>query len=326
MGRYYVAHDAGGGGVGSEGTPYTIVEAADVAASGDVFWVKNGGEYGDEDGVNSCIVQITKAGTAALPIAWIGYGAATHDNAIATLNAGTATLTSAVITAIGGSVFNVFKNIRLTGGSGDGFDANGLIDDHIEFRNVRFDNNSGWGFQGDNNHIFVGVTADNNTAGGIDQDGGLYLGVLAHTNSGIGLAQGSYGCAFNYCYNNGGNDNIYLNTANPVLAINNSIDGDNVALSSGIFQDSAFAFGTIMFNNILYDLAVGLKCDTNALEGSNPSDYNLFFSNDTDRTQVETGDNDVAGTGDPFTDSGARDYTLKAASEALEKMFDAGEI
>ena len=312
----------------SEGNAWaTLEKAADTLAAGELCHVKGSADYIVPDtGDVNCVMEITIAGTGGAPIVYRGYTDTPGDGGLVTINAGTNTLVSAIKTAINGSVYNVFENFRLTGGSGDGFDANGIADDYIQFNNVRFDNNSGWGFQGDNYHEFFKCAFDNNTAGGADPDNALYCGCIGHTNSGIALDQANHGAAFCVCYNNGGNRNIIVNINKPVLLTNNSIDGDNQGGSIGIFQDYATALGTLYINNILYDLAVGLQSDNAAQKSANPSDYNLFFSNTADRTNVETGDNDVVGSEPPFTNPVTGDYTLKAASEALEKGFDAGVI
>ena len=320
-----MTHNAGGGGIGTEGDPFTLAQAADTVAADDLVWVKATGIYEIEDGANDCVLHITTAGAQQTYIVWKGYTSVIGDSGIVTINANPAgdQFASCVLTAIGAAVYNAFYNFRFTGASGDCFDANGITDDNIVFYNCRFDLAGGWGFQGDNIHIFVKCTFDNNTAGGADPDDAWFIGCIGHTGGEI--TQGGV-VLLSLFYNNAAVSNIYLNWGGISLAIGNSIDGDGNASSKGYFNDSPNSACMIVLNNIFYDLGVGLMKDGVGTIGSHPSNYNLFFSNDTPRTNFQVGDNDVAGSEDPFTNSGARDYTLKAASEALNVGFDAGDV
>jgi len=326
MTTYYV--DVTTGNDGDDGLSevnawQTLHHAADQVAAGDLVHVKGSADYVVEDGANDCVMLVDTAGTAVAPIVIRGYTTNPGDGGTVTINAGTNALASAVITSIGAEVNWKFENIRFTGGGGDGFDANGVTDSSITFENCRFDNNTGWGFQGNDKHIFFKCQADNNTAGGIDADS--YCHIIAckiFSNSGIGVVTaGSGSVCGNLLYENGGNIYIFVTTAG-TLVTGNTIDGDNQAGSIGIKQDIAAANGQgfAIINNIIFDCDTGVRDDGNTL--LHIWDYNLFYSCNTDYDQVTAGANDVTGTSDPFTDSGANDYTLKSGSEALNKGLD----
>ena len=325
-----MTHNAGGGGIGTEGDPFTLLQAADAVAADDLVNVKATGEYIVQDGANDCILHIDQAGSGAAGIVWEGYTTNPGDGGVVTLNAGTNTLASAVKTAIGGSVYNTFRNFRLTGGSGDNADLNGVTDDYTIWENCRFDNAGGWGVQGDNYHIFYKCTFDNNTSGGADFGAStLFIGCIGHT---VGLMRGEHNCLaiFSDFYNNGaGASNLFLNNNFGFAgAINCSFDGDANATSEGIDFVDNDGYGYIAINNIFYDLLRGVNRDAIAY-GNQLCDYNLWFSNVGGAVlynNITGRGNDVAGSEDPFNASGSRDYRLKAASEALKVGFDAGEI
>ena len=325
---YYVTAAATGGGTGAIGSPFTLEEAADTVAADDKVYVKADAVYEIEDGANDCVIHITTAGTLSTWIQWEGYTATPGDGGQATINANPAgdQFASCVLTALGGSVFNTFYNFIFTGAAGDAFDANGTTDDSVVCFNCQFTLAGGWGFQGDNTMMFVLCKFDNLTLGGSDPDSALYVACIGHTCSGIALNKATYGAFFCLCYNNGAVVNIGSNSSLMAAFLGNSIDGDNVANSIGIHQDSAANFGMVIMNNIFFDLDIGIQNDTIGTLGGSPSDYNLFYSTNTPRTNVMVGNNDVTGSEDPFTASATRDYTLKAASEALNAGADAGSV
>ena len=70
MAHKYVTHNAGGGGDGTSGDPWTIVEAVANATAGDYVWIKNTGTY-------NLAAALTIAGTGSVAdnthIRFIGY-------------------------------------------------------------------------------------------------------------------------------------------------------------------------------------------------------------------------------------------------------------
>ena len=110
-----------------------------------------------------------------------------------------------------------------------------------------------------------------------------------------------------------------------VYGLVDHIDGCRAGEVGHHQQDDADGYGLIAINNILYDLATGIS--RGGTVGENQFvDYNLFYSCTADYSNIPAGAHDVTGTSDPFTDSGARNYTLKSGSEALAKGMDAGVL
>jgi len=313
---YFVTHNAGGGGVGSEGDPFTIVEAADNVAAGDTVYVKASGDYIVQDGANDCVLFLSTVGTLTSPITWIGYTSVITDGGVATIDASNNTLANCVGGTASLNFYQYFKNFRFTGASANGFNLS--TDNYFRFDNCRFDNNGSRGIQGANYFTFYKCQADNNTDRGlyVNNNNTFFCCKVFDNSDGFYLASNNviFGCIV---YGNSGSqirgNDSYL------IVINCSIDGNNTG-TYGILSNTTYP-SPVFINNIIFDNDTGLRCTTD-FGILTLSDYNLLYSNNTPRTLVPVGDNDVAGTDDPFTNSASGDYTLKDGSEALEKAID----
>ncbi len=318
-GPYYVTHNAGGGGVGSEGDPFTIVEAADAVAAGDTVYVKASGDYIVEDGSNDCILFVDVVGTLTSPVTWIGYTSIITDGGVVTLDAGDNTLTNCVIANNSVQMYQHFKNFRCTSASGNGFQG----DQYIRFDNCRFDNNGGYGATMGYYCLFYKCQGDNNTSRGIAANNYNLIIACKTFNNSDGIWLNSNNTVYNCLSYSNTLSQIRCNSSG-LIVIGCSIDGNNGVNTSGIIYGTASGI-FIFLNNIIFDCNTGLYSSAD-FGVFRLSDYNLFYSNNTDRTNVSAGDNDVAGSEDPFTDSGAGDYTLKASSEAEDVGLDLGEF
>ncbi len=307
----------------------TLAKAADTATTiGDKVWVKASASYVVQDGANDCVMQITNTGSNSLPIIYEGYTDTPGDNGVVTIDADANTLASPVACTTSLETHYSFTNFRFTGGSNDGFNGNGTVVGFIKFVNCRFDNNDVHGLNA-NGYI----TARNCQ---FDANGTSGVTLAAHLNNftgckifgnGAGMSMGRstvIGCLL---YDNGGSVNLNF-TSYGCIVMNNTIDGDNVANSVGIRLDAnIYGISTVM-NNILFDLAFGVDSDYIVANGGTENwDYNLYYDNvdDYENNNCE-GPNDVSGTGDPFTASATRDYTLKSGSEAIDAGFDLGKF
>jgi hypothetical protein len=335
-GPYYVdvtTGDDGDTGLTEALAFQTLSHLADTIAAGEIAYVKASASYTVQDGANDAIMQLTTAGSAGSPIVIIGYTTTITDGGVVTIDA-TSTLANAVNSSLS-ALYYIFKNFRFTNATGTGFSANSVTGDYTKFENCQFDNNADWGFQGDNAHIFHRCTINNNNTdagegGGIDAD---FWNVITcskiHTNAGYGVSSDNgdwigYG---NVLYGNGGNSNLRsLSGSEPVVWINNTIDGDDSASSVGINQDSSVLWVFIALNNIIMDCATGLKSDVNAGTSQPGIDNNMLVSCATDYTGVVAGDNDIDTNTDPFTASATRDYTLADASAAIDAGTDSGDV
>jgi len=298
--------------------------AANQVAAGDLVYVKNTASYvvADPD-TATCVFEITTAGSVSTPIVWEGYTTTPGDGGVAIVDANTNTLANACLSTLG-PMYNVFKSMRFTGGSGIGFSA--TDGDGNKYVDCRFDNNDGGGVIVDNYSFFINCLADNNGGDGFESDTGVdYIGCISHTNSGDGFTTENAFLVFCQSYNNGANNAIAMGSWGAGGSIVNCIvDGDNNGSSTGIYTLSTAGW-VVLINNIIFDCNVGANGAAAAGQERLFARNNLFYSNTTDRTNFPVGDDDVAGTEDPFTDSAGRDYSLKTDSEAEDAGYDGAD-
>jgi hypothetical protein len=122
MATHHTTHDASGGGNGTYADPWTLQEAADNAAAGDVVKVHNTGTYS----LSSALDFDTQSGSRSSPISFIGVGPAETDSP---------EMAFITQTASGADGFNVvqshlyFESLSLQGASSaDGWSVGG---DHV---------------------------------------------------------------------------------------------------------------------------------------------------------------------------------------------------
>ncbi len=288
----------------------TLGKAATTVAADDTVNVEPSGEYIVQDGATGAVLQIRTVGTLSAPIAWVGNG-------LVTLNAGTNGLTNCLShNSLTGVTYNKFKNFRFTGAASDGVDLDGP--DRMSFENCRSDNHGGIGFSGDNNFLFVACEADNNTGPGFDTDTTTMAnGCIARTNSGNGFISRAQAHIGNSLFCDNGDTSIIIFHSS--LVSNCTIDGGNSQVGIGVAGPMC-----AVVNSIIYDCTTGIN-DLSSREQGQISKNNLFFSNDTDRTNWPSDASDIAA--DPlFVDADANDYRLSAGSPALAAGIDVGSI
>ncbi len=335
---YYVTHNAGGGGVGTEGDPYTMAEACDNVAAGETVYVKASGVYEVEDGANDCVIHPTVTGTVTSPILFQGYKTTINDGGIVRINADPAgdQFTSALKVDSNSVDYIVFKNFEFYGGSTYGVNTNG--GDFIVFKNCSAHDNGSYGFSGDNDLRCENCTAySNGIASGYDSDSAaVYFSCVSHTNGTIGFeANGglALGCL---SYNNSGVDvnlKILSTEAGCVVGCTMDAEGndDCVDLDSGAVSTAK----AVVFNNIFRDPVTPINADADSGELV-LSGRNLYDAKDNDNTNflaVSTGTGSDGSRGDIdgtdanlFENEAGDDYELKTtatASTALVKGLDA---
>lgn len=310
MTTYYVdgvdGNDANAGTSEGSGNAWaTIQKAADTVVAGDNVYVKGNGTYAES-------VTLATAGTAALPIAWAGYTTTPDDEGIATID-------PAAGDCVTGSTIHwqFWSNFRFTGGT-VGYDDQ--FADDLMFYNCEFDNNSGDGFNGDNDAKFVRCSFHNNGGFGIDGDTHVsaMLSVFYSNTSG---AMRTDGGAFiqNLIYGLTTGDNgiaLLVAASSDNIVMNNTIDGENAATTTGI-NIVTTGNDAVVINNIIYDCNTGIVYDNDRLGFVKT---NLLNSNNTDESGIVR-HGYAAGnvTGAPaFTDEANDDYTLGSSSPAID--------
>ena len=325
-GPYYVdvtTGDDGDSGLTEALAFATLSFAAGTVAAGELVYVKGSASYVVEDASNDCVLYIDTAGGNTTGIKWEGYTTTPGDGGLFTIDASTNTLAYGIRFNVFGNAYNMVKNCRVTGASSAGYYSS--ADDRGCLWNCRADNCGSNGMTLQGNWLLVSPQSDNNTGHGISV--GFYgqiVNPVAHTNTANGITASDVSVIINpLVYNNGATgDGIDISGSSQVI-YGGSIDCDNNAGANGLYSGSARSLVAVI-NTILFDCGVGVSfgaANNNSIAAQN----NLFYSNATDRTNFPAGDNDVAGSSDPFTASATRDYTLKSGSEAIDAGVDASD-
>ena len=323
---YYVTHDAGGEGVGSEGDPFTLAEACDAVAAGETVYVKASGDYTVQDGANNCVMHITVAGTSGAVINWIGYHTTITDGGIVKINADTNSLASAAISA--GGVYNAYVNFDFQGASGDGFSA--VVDDYIVFKNCRFYLNDGHGVSGDNYMRFVNCIASNNGASGFDGDvNHVFICCISHTNvKGFYVDLNDalmYNCL---AYNNSSHDYECGNARAALLGCTTDCEG-----AAGDYCMSLSGIMDTVVNCVLHDGDYGIYSATygghgvisrhNVFNSSNTADVRANYWLPTSEGDGTGNRGDVVDPATMFLNEAADDYTPHATGGMVGVGIDA---
>lgn len=259
-------------------------------------------------------VSMTAAGTAALPIEIIGYNAARNDTPGF---ASQPLLAFAANTSLFGAYVN-FYNFNVTTTSVYGFN----IGTASLARNCKSTNSSvSAGRQaifGNSANLVFGCEAVSTVGEALRlaDDNGKAVGNYLHdstngivgTTSPIGMI--ILGNIVDNCTASAINTG---STSNSVLIANNTLYGNPTPAGTGIAMPATTGRGCVVINNIISNFAIGIDSNTSA--PSNFFDYNNFFNNTTNRTNVNAGPNDTAL--DPgFTDAANGNFTIGANLKA----------
>jgi len=301
--------------------------AYDSMSNADRIYIKASGDYTYQDGASGAIIEADENANANDQRHFEGYHTTVGDGGIVTFDADAGTLTNCLLmNAPGADMYHHFRNFRFTGASADGVEAYGK--NKSWFYNCMFDNNDGNGVDVNGWNSFVNCLAENNGTNGFRANNYYHgIGLISRGNSQDGIEGGFPIPLFgSIIYNNGdGYDAVISDTYTyGSTYLNVSIDKDNqtTGVNRGIRENNQ-DIATIMMNTILFDCEIGISgAKSGDAVYSKFTDFNLFYSNDTDRNNYVAGPNDIAGSSDPFTASATRDYTLKSGSEALAAGYD----
>lgn len=159
---YYCSSSATGGEAGSFVDPFTLQEAADIAASGDFVFILNDGTYSE----TSTIDFDTNAGASGVDIVFRGVDHVTTSTQEVVTIDGTA-ITGDTFDLTNAVDFLQFQNIRITNSDAFGVDMNC---NNISFRNCQIDNSGSAGVQQQDNFAmvtFINCEINNNGAQGV---------------------------------------------------------------------------------------------------------------------------------------------------------------
>lgn len=312
---------------------WTLAEATANAAAAFRMNCK-AGTYIADDSSSSAVMDLDVAGSINSWIEWRGYTTTIGDFVpgtapVAVLNAGTNTLTNAIIsTTITAGAFNRFIGFELTGASSHGF--NGSATDNVAFVGCKIHNNGGRGVLADNSIVFLLTELTGNTTNSFDIDNTFEIIACEFHNENISTAVLSLGnsgtIAFSLFYDlaNG----IFVRVAGSATSfIGNTFDGDGGAASEAINSSGGSSLNGSIINNIFFDLSIGIGGAAAVNRSQRIRGFNYFSSCTTNYEDQADETTDIDdGTTDPFEDSAARDYTLASGSNAIGAGADAGNF
>jgi len=189
------------------------------------------------------------------------------------------------------------------------------------YKNEIYSNDS-HGIQLDNGASILYNTVYNNGGIGIDCDGGHTIAFNKIYNNTNYEIQMNYGSIYNNVVSNDLRDVglIYVDEQNwqQTNIINNTLYGADRAGTTGIILGSVVApiIPYFILNNIISNCGTGIDAYIDLTQFS-ITDSNLFYSNDTDATNWNTGRNVQTGTPD-FTDAANEDFSLGSSSNAID--------
>jgi len=317
----------GNTGLSEEQAFASLAKAADMVDDGGTVYVQATGSYTAQDGANNCVLYADNNGVSTAPITWIGYVSDVNDGGIVTIDASTNSLANCVIFPINAEYYNVFKNFRFTGASGDGVGQASA--DKLSFINCSFDNNGGNGINLDNNIKCVNCVFYSNGSSGWTSDiESLAFGCIFHNNGDMGIDIRS-GVVLNCLLYGNANTAIYsqANWGYATTVISTTVDANS---HIGIHEEGPeFATSISILNTIIANASVGIDMKT-AVGSRNSDSHNLFYNNTTNvNNWPDPTDSFAAYRGsfvtatDPFTNAAAHGYSLASGSAAIEAGADA---
>lgn len=294
----------------------SIGKAMQTVAADDTTYVKASGDYVAQDGATGAIGQVITEGTSTTPITFEGYVSTPGDGTLGsvTLDAGTNSLTNCINQNTASS-FNIFRNFKFIGASSDGV---ALADVDVQYHNCEFLNNGASGLNAGGNQVVSNCLSANNALDGQRLiTGSAVSDSVFHSNGAMGLRIGRMSSIVRSLFYE--NANVQIIGSDKMSVLNCTFDGGGVAVGLRNFD----YLGTVK-NTTFYDCTIGVDADAGA-EGSAISKNNIFFSNDTDRTNWPSDPSDIEA--DPlFVDAAGNDYRLQFASPARQAGIDAGEV
>lgn len=335
MATYYSSHNAGGGGAGTNGDPFTLQELFDNVDAGDLGLVKNTGTYTPSatiDADNSSAATYTNLATIR------GANSdGSDDGTIATISGSSLPATSDLINCNVSALHLKMEGLRLTAATRYNINLNTALNvSRIILYRCRVDNASSHGIYNQESTAqfalrMYDTEIDSNGGDGIGSAGISRGGIQAdnctfHDNTGAGVedtntnAKSIYtGCLF---YDNGThglslhNDIIGLIVKHCVFFnnTNNGIDFGDITNS-----------GVLSIINSIFRSNGGYGIDTNggAAGRFDLCDYNCYHNNTSGALDISTpGSNNI--TSDPLFTSetdGSEDFTLQSGSPCLNVGF-----
>ena len=309
--------------------PLNMIDTTWLNAAGDpiTIWIKNG-SYPE-------LATVHNAGTVVLVITVEGYNTTEGDGwdfdwdgNLPTMDGGGINNYGIRTSVGGGDAYWIFKHLRVTNSTGEGFKFGTGTDDYVDVIHCKADLNDLFGIRGDNNCTVFRCEVGGNGGDGIRLDNAAAIlenDVYANTDIGIYV---NGGVVENNQVWDHADTGIYWNTTStfPLVVRHNTIDGnfDNVfgtganAASIGI----KFAKGTAVESLVEYNLIHNNDVAIHAVAASPKavSFYNWMGNNNSANVNWPAGEGDSA---DPtqavspgFTNEANADFQPTSSSPA----------
>lgn len=316
------------GGTAAQGI-VTLEIATNGIQAGNIAYVKAGG-WGASTATNTFSI----AGTAGLPITYIGYTSSRTDSGQVTIQTATNSVVIFNVTGAHRKFYNFIAE-RTAGTSVKGFSTS---IDYTRFQHCKALNTTGAGFEFASSGFSAtcvdcyatGVSGSGAFLTVASSSGGaglVCIGCVAMTNSvtGFVFSNTSTAGARQTCIrcisanNTGTSDGYLISGAGPVLLMNSIAYANTDGLEVSTANNQLVLWNSIFVNNT----GVGLKSSTDySTSGRHwTTGYNAFYGNGTAKTNAATTD-DITITGDPFTSS--TDFILNSTAGAGAALKNVG--
>lgn len=332
----------------STGPFATIQQAMDTIADGDTIRICNDGDHTPPV---TGIAPGTNTGSQSAPVIVTGTDARGLKNLGRTtrvkIDCSGQTSTNDGLALTGANMNSgsfTFLNLWIDNSPGDGVGCSGYSNHHLTFRQCRISNNTGYGVNAAVNSglSMIDCELDNNGNYGFSGSSAfngphniLFCSIHGNSVGGIRVSDAFNGAvSFNEIYDNSGvGMTVITGGGTPrdnLLPITNNIFHNND--SGGVkINNSASSPFLLVFNNVFSEngttgTVYGFEYGTNNIDKLF-MDYNCFFGNHTDETDISSGtpgSNNVS-SNPQFSNTivGSEDFSLAAASPILDAGFPA---
>jgi hypothetical protein len=307
MTNYYV--DTALGDDGNAGTSEgagnawaTIQKGHDSSGTGNLVYVKASGTYSED-------ISISINGTGAAWRRFEGYTTTPGDGGKVTVDGGSVRANCIDAATAAGDYYRM-ENFIFQNATGDGVVCDSSST-RWHFVNCQFDSNGGDGADVNSHVMFLDCTADGNSAVGFHANGTgvMFFNCTSSNNSTNQFDLGSIAGVAVQCtaYGAGASDTSVQLNQSPNVMYGLTVDNEGAAASTCIGLSSMFGH---LVDTVLYDGATGVSASSAGRAAGWVTRNNAYFDCTTDTTNITEDDSALlAQTGDPFIDSGSRDYT-----------------
>ena len=324
MSDFYVQKGHAGSDAGTEANPYLTIDQGMNAIAGAGTGPHNIYIKTPVSGNYTEAATVDTAGTTTAAINVVGYDVSiTEGPPVRIIIDGTSTNNYGIRSAVSSSIFYQFRNIEVNNSTGAGLGLGNA--DSITFINCLANNNGGGhGFSMDNTGVFFMCTSSNNSDDGFNTDNNvIHHSCKAFANADDQIFSNNPIVINTVMYGLSGTGQTCVTTSSssePFHVVGCTMDGENVAGTVGVNAGGTAQPASLIVNNIIYDLGIGVDLNVDAGAYSVVG-YNLINSNTTDYANLTPIANTDVTTAPQFVSEGS-DYALDSGSPAIDAGSD----